>query len=431
MLNTYPMVMTQNMMFQVKQTSLQSQTQVLANTLPLSEKLTPEGVAQAVKLLDDLTYTRILVTDEAGMTLFDTSEEPLINHYLLSDDVVSALRGNDVFHSEYRDGVFRAWASSPVMNRGRVVGAVYLYESDSNQGVFLQEIQSNLQIISLVVCMLVLILSMLLSNVLTRRIDVLLAAIRRVREGEYSHRVALSGRDELAQLAEEFDQLTLRLQTTEEARRRFVSDASHELKTPLASIRLLTDSILQEEQMEPALEREFISDIGEAADRLIQLSEALLTLNRLDAQQCPQSEAVALDTIIERVCRLLAPLAGQAQVELCTDLESDCIVWASENEITQVISNLAENAVKYNRPHGSVWITLRKGKDDVEISMEDTGCGIPTEDLSRIFDRFYRVDKARARDAGGTGLGLSIVRDIIKSCGGTITAAQRAGGGSV
>jgi len=246
LLNSYPLIMTQNMMFRTKGDSLGGQALAIANTLPVAERLTPEGIEQAISLLEDLRYTRIMVTDETGLILYDTWEEPITGHYALVEGIVSALRGNDVFHGSYQDGVFHSWAASPVMNRGRIVGAVFLYEFDGNQGLLLQEVQNNLRLISVVVCVLVLLISLLLSRAFTKRIGALLRAIRTVREGEYTHRIKIEGRDELSQLAEELNQLTGRLQVTEDARRRFVADASHELKTPLASIRLLTDSILQE-----------------------------------------------------------------------------------------------------------------------------------------------------------------------------------------
>lgn len=419
LLNTYPLIMTQDMMFRTKGDSLGGQVLAIANTLPVAERLTSEGIEQAISLLEDLRYTRIIVTDETGLILYDTWEEPIAGHYALVEGVVSALRGNDVFRGAYQDGVFHSWAASPVMNRGRVVGAVCLYEFDGNQGLLLQEVQNNLRLISVVVCILVLLISMLLSRAFTKRIGTLLGAIRTVREGEYTHRIKIEGRDELSELAEEFNQLTGRLQVTEDARRRFVADASHELKTPLASIRLLTDSILQE-KMEGDTAREFLEDIGEAADRLIRISEDLLALNRLDVVQKRSMELVEVAPVVVEVCHLLTPLAQAAAVSIRTELEPDCIIWAHEGELGQVISNLMENAIKYNLPRGQVFVRLHQTAEEVVLTVEDTGVGIPREDVPFIFDRFYRVDKARTREAGGTGLGLAIVWETVRSLDGSI-----------
>jgi signal transduction histidine kinase len=428
LLNTYPLIMTQNMLFQSKKNTLQSQALVVANTLPGKEKLTAEEVKQSIALLEDLSYQRIMVTDEAGLVLYDAGEEPITGKYALVNGVVSALRGNDVFYGEYKNGVFRSWAASPVMSRGRVVGAVYLYDSDEGQGMLLREIQNNLRIISLVVCVLVFLISGLLSRAFTSRIGTLLGAIRIVREGEYTHRIKMKGKDELSQLGEEFNQLTRRLQVTEEARRRFVSDASHELKTPLASIKLLTDSILQED-MRADTTREFVSDIAEAADRLIRISEDLLTLNRLDAGQKRKAEPVEVSSVVEKICLLLMPLAQAAKVRIQRRCEDDCIIYAHEGELAQIISNLMENAIKYNFPEGNVFVGVAKNEEHVILTVEDTGVGIPEEDMPNIFERFYRVDKARSREAGGTGLGLAIVWETVRIHGGDIRVTPRGDAG--
>ena len=233
------------------------------------------------------------------------------------------------------------------------------------------------------------------------------------------------GGDELCLLAGEFNELTGRLQTTEEVRRRFVSDASHELKTPLASIRLLTDSILQTGDMDPATVKDFVSDIGEEAERLTRISEKLLTLTRMDSAVAVAEVPVDVKRVVEKVEHMLTPLADEGEVTVETDLQEDCMVLATEDDLYQIAFNLMENAVKYNLPGGSVTVTLRGAGDLVTLTVEDTGVGIPEEDLGKVFDRFYRVDKARSRAAGGTGLGLSIVRDTVRQHGGAVTVRRR------
>ena len=431
LMNTYPLVMSQNLMFRSQQTALANQAVLISNTLTTADGLTPETVEQAVNQLEDLDVRRLVVTDRAGLVLYDTGEEDLQGKYALTGEVVSALRGNDAFSSQYRDGTIFSRAAAPVMTRNQVVGAVFLYGEDSGQGALLGELQRNLRLISVVVCLAVLALFGAFSTFLSRRVRTLLGGIRKVRAGEYTHRVTMDGKDELAQLAEEFNQLTGRLQITEEERRRFVSDASHELKTPLASIRLLTDSILQDEAIDPATTREFVGDIGEAADRLIHISQELLELNRLDEERKRRREPVDLKEHTEKLCRLLAPLAESAQVTLETDLAEDCVARCDSEDANQILRNLMENAIKYNVPGGHVLVTTRRQGENVCLSVADTGVGIPQEDMPRIFERFYRVDKARSRAAGGTGLGLSIVRDAVRHHGGEVTVAPRPEAGVV
>lgn len=429
LLNTYPVRTSQKMVFQTKQVSIQSQTALMASALAGAEGLSEEGVARVMEVLGETGLSRVLVTGASGEVLYDSNQNGSIKgRYALLYEILSALRGNDEFRSDYKDGVFHSRAATPVTYRGMIIGAVYAAEYDSEQGSLLVGLQQTLQRISIAVAVGALLLSLLFSTALTRRLGRLLDAIHTVREGEYSHRIKMGGKDEVSQLAGEFNALTGRLQTTEEVRRRFVSDASHELKTPLASIRLLTDSILQTEQMDGETVREFVGDIGEEAERLQRITEKLLTLTRLDAGVVVEEAAVELATVAKRVEHMLRPLARAGEIELVTDLEEGLTVWANSDDLYQILFNLVENGIKYNLPNGSVTLRTRGEGSKAVITVEDTGVGIPAEDIDKIFDRFYRVDKARSRAAGGTGLGLSIVRDTVRRHGGTVEAQRWEGG---
>jgi signal transduction histidine kinase len=261
------------------------------------------------------------------------------------------------------------------------------------------------------------------------RITLILNAINSVREGEYNYRIRINGNDELALISDEFNSLTNRLRETEEIRRRFVADASHELKTPLASIRLLSDSILHNEDMDADTVNEFVSDIGAEAERLARTTEKLMNLTRLDNNIKTQKEKVDIRTVITSTLRMLHPLAGASDIEFETSLDGGCFVLSSEDDIHQVVFNLVENAIKYNLPGGRVVLTLKREENACVLTVDDTGIGVPETDLPFIFDRFYRVDKARSREAGGSGLGLSIVRMTVHDNNGTIRARRREEGG--
>lgn len=431
LLNTYPVLVSQKMVFQSKQTSLQSQAAVVASALAGPDALSQEGVSRVMEVLGDTGLSRVLVADSSGMVVYDTaSASGAMGRYAMLGGVVSALKGNDVFRVDFAAGAFRSRAAVPVTYRGMTLGAVYVDEYDAEQGSFLLGVQQTLRTISLIIVFVAMTLSLFFSKALTGRITELLGAIRIVREGEYSHRVEVSGRDEMSQMAQEFNALTGRLQTTEEVRRRFVSDASHELKTPLASIRLLTDSILQNEAVDPDTVREFVGDIGEEAERLQRITEKLLTLTRLDAGTPVEAEAVPVEEVAQRVTHMLRPLARAVEVDLRVKLEEGLTVWATRDDLYQILFNLMENAVKYNLPGGEITLAGKGEEAWAVLTVEDTGVGIPEEDIDRIFDRFYRVDKARSRAAGGTGLGLSIVRDTARRHGGDVTAHRREGKGT-
>ena len=432
LLNTYPLRVSQDLVFRSKEATLESSVSVMVYSLSGLDHLTEENVAQAMAVVEETGMSRILVTDETGRVLYDTRETgSAVGEYAFYTEIVQALLGSDVFTSTYQNGAFRSRASSPVLYQSQVIGAVYAYEYDTEQAALLEGLQANLLRLSAMIGVAVLVLSVVLSRVLTRKIGQLLTAIRQVREGAYSHRAEIAGHDEIAQIGQEFNSLTDRLQTTENARRRFVSDASHELKTPLAAIRLLSDSILQTEHMDPATTREFVADIGAEAERLSRITEDLLRLTRLDSGVLEKPVEVEVLPVLEQVMRMMSLVAQEKQVELTYTAEPGCTVLATPDELHQVIYNLTDNAVKYTGAGGAVQVALSRREENVILTVADNGTGIPEEDLPRIFERFYRVDKARSRAPGGTGLGLSIVSDTVKRRGGTVEAANRPEGGSV
>ena len=421
LLNTYPLVAIRDLVFANKRAALQAQATVVAASLAALDELTESGVEQVMELLDVMEVDRMVVTDAAGRILYDTDrQDPAVGRYALFPELRDALAGDTAFYNAYEDAAFLSRAAVPVRARGLTIGAVYLRETDGEQGQLLRQVQSTLLNVSLGVAVAALLVTSVLTRALTRRITQLLEAIRTVREGEYTYRLDVKGNDELSELGREFNHLTQRLQSTEELRRRFVSDASHELKTPLASIRLLADSVVQSEGMDPATMREFVSDIGMEADRLSRTTEKLLQLTRMDGEAAPVRRTVELRAVAEKTLQLLSPLAREQGVELRSELASDARILGDPDGVYQIIFNLAENGIKYNLRGGSVTLKLctREGKAVLEV--EDTGIGIPEEDLPHIFDRFYRVDKARSRASGGSGLGLSIVRDTVVHHGGQV-----------
>ena len=432
LLNTYPLRVSQDLVFRSKENALQNSVSVMVYSLSGLDRLTEENVAAAMAVVEETGISRILVTDDAGKILYDTRETgSAVGEYAVYTEVVQALLGNDTFTCSYQGSAFRSRASSPVLYQNRIIGAVYAYEYDREQGALLEGLQYNLLRLSALIGVVVLGLSVILSRALTRKIGQLLTAIRQVREGAYSHRAEIPGRDEIAQIGQEFNSLTDRLQTTENARRRFVSDASHELKTPLAAIRLLTDSILQTDNIDPETTREFVADIGAEAERLSRITEDLLRLTRLDNGVLDPPVAVDVPPVLAQTMRMMSLVAQEKGVELTYSAAGDCTVLGTRDEIYQVIYNLSDNAVKYSPAGSTVQVSLRGTAEGVELTVADNGAGIPEEDLPRIFERFYRVDKARSRAAGGTGLGLSIVSDTVKRRGGTVEAANRPGGGAV
>ena len=231
-------------------------------------------------------------------------------------------------------------------------------------------------------------------------------------------------------LYDSINELIERLETSERKRRQFISDASHELKTPLASIKLLADSVLQNNDLDPAIIREFVSDIEDEAGRLIRMSEKMLYLASDETPEDQPHVPILMAPTVARVVKMLSLHAKANSVTIFTDLREDVPVQIPEDDLYQITFNLAENGIKYNVPGGILRIRLQRGDGLGILIVEDSGTGIPEDALSHIFERFYRVDKARSRATGGSGLGLSIVRSMVDRNKGSIQVESTLGHGT-
>jgi len=431
LLNTYPIIVSQDLVLDAKEAALMGQALEISRALSGGEGLERESVEYTMGQQELAGLTRVVVTGETGAILYDTAYSAGAGVFAFEHlpSVFAGPTGHDVSCSAYADGSFRTQIAVPVVRVHEeavtVIGAVYLYENDPVQGAFIEGFQRDLQNFSIGAFIVALFLALFFFRTLTKRLVEMLSAIRIVGRGDYGYKLTVRGKDELAELGRAFNRLTDRLQETEEMRRRFVSDASHELKTPLASIRLLSDSIVQSEDMEIETVREFAEDIGQEAERLTRTTERLLQLARLDAIQEPELVIVDVAHVVRRAGYMLEPLARELGVEMVFDLAEDGCILAVEDDVYQIVFNLAENGIKYNVEGGTLLIRLEKTADQVRLTVEDTGIGIPEEDIPHIFDRFYRVDKARSRAQGGSGLGLSIVQDTVLQHGGQIEASSR------
>lgn len=429
-LNLYAADTTRNLVFRNKHASLEDKVQLAASALSENRNLVRDRAEQVMNQMGSLNATRILVTDEAGLVIYDTMEaDSAQGRYALLPELVLALEGNDVFYSAYASGSLESRAATPILYGNVLIGAVYLMEYDTDLGGLIYALQQTILVISLVLEVAVILASLVFSEIFSRRMRKIFSFIRIIRGGDYSHKMQIRGGDELAVLAREFNELAERLQASENQRRQFVSDASHELKTPLTSIKLLSDSILQN-QMDEGTIREFVGDIGNEADRLTRMSQKLLSLTKMDAGKREKLELVDIGATADKVLRMLTPVARLNDITLENKVPDGATVLMGEDDLYQILFNLAENGIKYNRPGGSLTVDLARRGESYVLSVTDTGVGIPEESIPYIFDRFYRVDKARSRQAGGSGLGLSIVHDMVLRNDGSISVTQVPGGGS-
>ena len=428
MLNVFPYVSTRDAVYQEKEKAMESQASTLASALTGLEQPDEENVAEVLRLLDMQGFERVTIANVDGYAVYDSDgtggEE-------VEPDLLTALEGKTVFRSVFRDGSFLSSYAIPIASARDITGAVFLRENDAERGQILRELKLQIRVLSIVIALAALVMAALYGTTVLGKLKQLSNAIRIVSGGNYKYRMEVQGKDELAELGREFNALTAYLEDTERQRRRFVSDASHELKTPLASIRLLSDSIVQTENMDVETMREFVSDIGNEAERLQHMTEDLLSLSRMDDDIKIVPEPVDVKKSVLDAMALLRPVAAEKQVALHSDLDDGCIVLATKDNMHHIVFNLLENAVKYNFPEGSVTASLHAADGSVQLSVADTGVGIPEDERYNIFGRFYRIDKARSREAGGSGLGLSIVHDAVKAHGGTIQVGANEPHGSV
>jgi two-component system phosphate regulon sensor histidine kinase PhoR len=211
----------------------------------------------------------------------------------------------------------------------------------------------------------------------------------------------------------------------EQLRKEFVANVSHELKSPLTSIRSLTETLLGGALADAENSRGFVRLIDEDAARLARLIEDLLALSQIESQAVPLAlSVVPLRPLVESVLAGLRPAMTQRRVRLSLELPDGVAVRADPDRLRQVLVNLLDNAVKYNRDGGTITVGAAAHGVFLKVAVIDTGIGIPASDLPRIFERFYRVDKARSRELGGTGLGLAIVKHIVEAHGGRVAVAS-------
>jgi len=240
--------------------------------------------------------------------------------------------------------------------------------------------------------------------------------------------------EKLQGMFQELEREHAELEKVERVRKDFVINVSHELRTPLASIQGYTETLLDGAMDDPNHNVRFLQIIRQNAERLANLTADLLTLSRVELKQQKFSFAIyRVDRLLENTVESMSPMAARKNIKL-TRVETSGPVdaFCDSEAVNQIVTNLVDNALKYTPDGGEITVGARSlpGSHAVEVSVRDTGIGIPDEELPRLFERFYRVDKARSRELGGTGLGLSIVKHLVRAQGGDVRVESHVGKGS-
>lgn len=407
---------------------------IIINTLPsavlshsMRENAREQVVTRAQEIAGGNPFTaekneRIIFTNEFARVTYDSRQDESLNGKLL---IIPP--AEDVFLKEAAATVeFREEGLIAYTMQKSEAGAVYIWKIDKGAAAVVSDTRLSLLIITFVIGIILIAVICSGAGRTKKRIDKLIKKLSTENDGEP---IILPGGDEITQLAEKLNELAKKMQEAEEMRSTFVSDASHELRTPLSSIQLLVDSIIQTENIDMETTREFMIDISEQIERLTRIAERLLILTNLDGAKALALEPVDMKKVAESVIATLEQSALEARVELKCTFADGVTFMGTPDGTYQVIFNLVENAIKYNRPGGIVRVYIFKNDGVCNLIVDDNGIGIPEEDFEHIFERFYRVDKARSRDKGGSGLGLSIVAKIVGYFGGEIKVEPSVDGG--
>lgn len=391
-----------------------------------------ERLYDEVAAMSQSTGGRIIVLDTYGVAQADTYGE-YNGMRLMRSEVAQVLSGGGEAYGFYADeaegALFLPNFSSemiglyaaPIYGAQGMTGVLVFVTMAQDMYRSFMEIQSEMVLWLVLVTAAVLALSLIASRLFTRPISILSAGMSQMTRGDFSGRVQIKGKSEFAQLASTFNMMCDRLESLDKSRSQFVSNASHELKTPLSTMKILIETLVYQEPMDEDMCREFLGDINKEIDRLNSVINDLLTLVSMDSGEARiNTKTVSLSDMLNETMRRLQPLAREKGIEMNSSVAAGVTVVCDPMKLTQVFYNLLDNAIKYTGRGGSVRVELSRRDKKAVVRVSDTGIGIPKEDQLHIFDRFYRVDKARSRETGGTGLGLSIVKQVVLMHGGSI-----------
>ena len=433
-----------------RQTVVQNQLKILANHLITYNYLqdTSSAVINAeLDMLSSLYDGRVLIIGSNFKIVKDTygiSE----GRTIISEEVFRTFNGetlsNYVRPDEYsREGYIEM--TVPIFETIMVDdGNGELREESVVRGVMLTSISADNITSTLdslnrkaflweaLILLVVVTLAIICSFVLVRPFNYVTDAINEVKEGYTDETISVPDYLETIHIIDAFNALLRRMRVLDTSRQEFVANVSHELKTPLASMKVLADSLLAQTDAPPELYREFLSDIAAEIDRENQIITDLLALVKMDKTAAGLNISIVdMNALTELILKRLRPIARKKDIEVVFERIRPVTAEVDEVKMTLILSNLVENAIKYNKEHGSVKVILDADHQFFTMEISDTGIGIPEDAQEHIFERFYRVDKSHSREIGGTGLGLAIAKSAILMHRGSVKVSSVEGEGTV
>ncbi len=360
------------------------------------------------------------------------------NKIIISPEVIRALRGETVSNYIDKDGyieivmpIMETISSEESGSTQNIYGVMLTSVSTDTIANTTERLKNVSGLVNNLVVVAVVVVAFFMCIILTRPLNRLTRAISEVKEGYTDRPVMVRNYLETEQISQAFNTVYNRMRLLDSSRQEFVSNVSHELKTPMTGMKLMADTLLADENTPAELYREFMEDITQEIDRENKIISDLLSLVKMDKVAAELTiTQVNINNLIETVLKRLRPIARRKNVELEFISMREVNASVDEVKISQIITNLVDNAIKYNRDQGWVTVTLDADHQYFSVEVKDSGLGIPEESIEHIYERFYRVDKSHSREIGGTGLGLAITRSAILMHRGTITVESTVGEGS-
>ncbi len=417
-----------------KKISTLSQANVIAGYISQYQDLSDESINYLLEQQQVASNCRVLMLDEEARVTYDSNNGVMQGKYMPTPAVLDAIGGNNnVEQIKDADDELVVCAAVPTIKNKSVTGVIYYQASAADASEFMNQIFVTMLMLIILVSILIGVVSFIMSGVITAPIRDLTERLSKAAEEETDYFIEKTSGGEIGQLIDSFNKMTHQIQLQESKRQEFVSNASHELKTPLSSIKLISDSLLNVQDAPREMVDEFLTDMNVQVERLTRIVDKLLTLTRMDSSASVSRMEFAVADLTElcmNITKALRPLAEQKHIELEYNPQLTVYSKIERDRMWEAIYNVLDNSIKYTKEGGKVTMNLLKEENNVIIEISDTGIGIASEELYKIFDRFYRVDKARARETGGTGLGLSIALTAVELHGGNIKVESEEGVGS-
>ena len=412
---------------------IQNQCTILSNQLNSYQYLenpSSEVINANLTQMATIYSGRVMVINEDLKVLRDTYslDEGKTD---VSENVVRCMRGESTNYYDRKNRYIEV--TSPIMESGgnRVKGVVLAsVPTDSIENSVAILYTQGGALIGIVMIILAAV-SIFAADRVVRPLHRITSAIENVTEGYTDDVLHEDTFTETRQISEAFNKMLGRLKQLDESREEFVSNVSHELKTPMTSMKVLADSLLEQDNVPVEMYQEFMGDIAKEIDRENQIITDLLSLVKMDKTgQNINIQSVNINDLLEQILKRLKPIAEKKNVEMVLESFRPVSAEIDETKFSLAVSNLVENAIKYNHDNGWVHVSLNADHKYFYIRVEDSGIGIPEEDQAHIFERFYRVDKSHSREIGGTGLGLAIARNAVIMHRGSIKVYSNEGEGT-